>query len=171
MTNTNIIRDLKAGKLTILPLVNGLLIVVMAGLLTYIGMLFGIPEREAEIAMAVAEDGYALTRSEVQTVSARRPFSEYEENIKQRNLFLDQQDSVNTEYTAAMEKALPALHTRIKLIGILMDKNSTAIVEDLKERQTHFLSKGERIGEVQLEDIQEDKVIFLYDNERVEMTP
>ncbi len=96
------------------------------------------------------------------------PFGIYAEGIQKRDLFQLIEDGSDTN-TAALRKALPALQKRIKLLGILMDGDSKAIVEDIKEQKVHFLSKGERVGAVLLEDIQKDKAIFLYNNERIEM--
>ena len=95
----------------------------------------------------------------------------YVQRIGERDLFQSLRERLKPEGMQAIEKALPALHQRIKLIGILVDGDSKAIVEDLKEKQTHFLSKGESIGTAFLEDIQEDKVIFMYNDERDEMAP
>jgi len=99
-----------------------------------------------------------------------RPFEVYAKGIETRDLFQSLRDKLKPD-AKVMEKALPALHKRIKLIGILLDQDSKAIVEDLKEKQTHFLSRGESVGTAFLEDIQEDKVIFMYNNERIEMAP
>ena len=100
-----------------------------------------------------------------------KPAEMYVQRIGERDLFRSLRDRLKSPGTHAIEKALPALHKRIKLIGILVDGDSKAIVEDLKEKQTHFLSQGESIGTAFLEDIREDKVIFMYNDERVEMTP
>ena len=94
----------------------------------------------------------------------------YEDGIKARDLFQSLLDDLKHE-SMALSKTHPALHERIKIVGILIDGDSKAIVEDLKEKQVHFLSKGERVGPIVLEDIQENKVTFSYDNKRVEMAP
>jgi hypothetical protein len=99
-----------------------------------------------------------------------KPFQIYEEAVNRRDLFQPFAERFQAD-TAVLEKAMPALHQCIKVIGILKDKDSKAIVEDLNDQQTHFLSKGESIGTARLEDIEEDKVIFIYNNERVEMSP
>lgn len=66
----------------------------------------------------------------------------------------------------------PELSTIIRLSGIVMDQNaSQIIVEDLGQNQTVFLSKGQDILGARLLDIFEDKAVFIYQNERVELTP
>jgi len=99
-----------------------------------------------------------------------KPFSIYEQGLRRRDLFGPITKSVAAD-PETIKKTLPALHNRIKLLGILYDQNAKAIIEDLKEKQVHFLSKGESLGSILLEEIKEDKVVFQYDNERVEMTP
>lgn len=104
------------------------------------------------------------------TMFKPKPFEMYAKGFAARDLFQSLREKLETD-TQAIQKALPALHKRIKLIGILLDGDSKAIVENLEERQTHFLSKGESIGTVFLEDIREDRVVFTYNNERIEMSP
>ena len=69
-----------------------------------------------------------------------------------------------------LQKAIPLLKERVKLIGILMDGDSKAIVEDIDKQRVHFLSRGESFGAALLKDIRKDKVIFEYDNKLIEMT-
>jgi hypothetical protein len=66
----------------------------------------------------------------------------------------------------------PELSSVIRLAGIVMDQSaSQIIVEDLAQNQTVFLSEGQDILGARLVDISEDKAVFIYQNERVELTP
>lgn len=96
------------------------------------------------------------------------PYAVYEKEIRGRDLFglFGNESRANG---SILQKALPVLQKRIRLIGILLDGNSKAIVEDLNKKQVHFLSKGESIGAVSLKDIRRDKVIFKYNNELIEI--
>jgi hypothetical protein len=153
-----------------LDAVNQILIVVVAGLLGYVAIKLSLPPQgvadpvSERVEMDQDIAGFDIASKDVGS------FRVYEESIKAKNLFEPLANDLQPD-PKVLQKALPALHQRIKLIGILMDADSKAIVEDLKENQTHFLSKGESLGGVYLEDIREDKVIFKYDNERVEMAP
>ena len=102
------------------------------------------------------------------TAFQSKPFSVYEEGINKRNLFQPAGEPSGLGQDKAPSPP-PDLGSKIRLIGILMDKDPKAIVEDLQDQQTHFLSRGEAIGTILLEDIQADKVIFVYDNQRIEM--
>lgn len=97
-----------------------------------------------------------------------RPLEYYTQKLRQRNLF-EPPDLEETLDETVLKKALPALHHRIKLIGILVAENSQAIIENLEDQQTHILSKGEWLGTIHLEEVLDDKVIFTDGDRRVEM--
>jgi len=154
--------------------VSRVLLIVAVGLLGFMGKIYYAYDK-ADLSISLT-DGFLDDGSindadyEIRVIPKPRPFSVYQGQIGKRDLFQSLRDRLKPE-DKVMEKALPALHQRIKLIGILLDQDSKAIVEDLKEKQIHFLSAGEKIGTALLENIQEDKVIFQYNNQRVEMTP
>ena len=115
-----------------------------------------------------------IHREEVQADSSvlaykAQPLNIYLDGIAKRNLFerVDYQDGPEKTMLPAV---IPALENKIKLIGILVDKDSKAIVEDLQDNQTHFLSRGDTVCSVLLEEIRDDRVIFRYNNERFEMS-
>ena len=149
---------------------NRLLIVVIIGLLGH-GLLkyFSVDQNTSKIFSDSRVSLQAASSDEVMLFNPK-PFVLYAQRIQGRDIFKPLRETLKPD-RKALEKALPALHKRVKLIGILLDQDSKAIVLDLKENQTHFLSKGESIGMAFLEDIQEDKVIFMYNNQRVEMAP
>ena len=161
----------KKDGVSVLDTSNQILIIVIAVLMGYVAIKFFSPQQtisEPVSAQAVIEQEIPATDIANMQVKS---FGAYEEGIKARNLFEPLRSGNLKADPRVMQKALPALHKRIKLIGILIDSDSKAIVEDLKEKQTHFLSKGESLGSAVLEDIQEDKVLFKYANEIIEMTP
>ena len=156
--------------LSALACANRLMIVLIAAILVYGAVrIFGDGKSKVTAGNGadVSPESPILTAFKMEEPKA---FHFYEETVKARDVFLPFGERTRAD-TAALEKALPALHQRIKLIGILVDNDSKAIIEDLQEKQTHFLSRGETIGTALLEDIREDKVIFLYDNEHVELAP
>jgi len=156
------------GDISILDACNQLLIIVIIVLMGYVAIKVFSPQQTLLEPIAAQEAvDREVSGMDIAAVSVKS-FRIYEESIQARDLFEPLQSNLKLD-PRVMQKALPALHQRIKLIGILIDSDPKAIVEDLKEKQTHFLSKGESIGTVLLEDIQEDKVIFKYDNEKIEM--
>jgi len=155
---------------SILDTGNQILIIAVAFLLGYVVIKFFSPQQTIlEPILAQAHIKQEILEIDFEKVQVNS-FGVYEKGIKERNLFKSLQSDLKPD-PRVMQKALPALHKRIKLIGILIDSDSKAIVEDLKEKQTHFLSKGESLGSAVLEDILEDKVLFKYANEIIEMAP
>jgi len=63
------------------------------------------------------------------------------------------------------------LRKQIKLVGLVIDQDPKAIVEDRKSKQTLFMSVGDKIGEAELQEIHEDKAIFFYKEQVIEFEP
>ena len=57
----------------------------------------------------------------------------------------------------------------INLVGIIAGENPQAIIEDKKGQKTYYLNKGQFIGEFQVEDIQEGKIILNFNGQRFEL--
>ena len=129
----------KDNSLHFLDAVNYLLIVLIIGLLGYVLSKYVLTDQNKLVAVNELEALDTKVTSEELMFFKPKPFEVYAERIQARDLFQSLSDKLRPD-TTALEKAIPALHKRIKLIGILLDEDSKAIVEDLKEKQTHFLS-------------------------------
>lgn len=75
--------------------------------------------------------------------------------IKRRNIFT---------FLPSKEEAQAAVNIgltlgNLKLVGILWSDNPQAMIENLKEQKTYFVSKGDRIGDIEIRNILRDKVI------------
>lgn len=57
----------------------------------------------------------------------------------------------------------------ITLVGIISGERPQAIIENKKTQQTYYVSKGQFIGEFQVEDIQEGKIIINFQGKRYEL--
>lgn len=57
----------------------------------------------------------------------------------------------------------------INLVGIIAGENPQAIIEDKLAQKTYYLNKGQFIGEFQVEDIQEGKIILNFNGQRFEL--
>ena len=62
------------------------------------------------------------------------------------------------------------LQKKLKLVGIVLDEAPQAVVEDQETHETYFLFVGDEIGQARVEEIQEEKVILLLNEEKVELT-
>jgi len=58
-----------------------------------------------------------------------------------------------------------------KLVGIILDSEPQAILENRKKKETVFLSVGESIGKSVVEEIHKGSVIFLDGEKRIELVP
>ena len=59
----------------------------------------------------------------------------------------------------------------LKVVGILLDAEPKAIIEDMVMKQTFFVSPGESIGNAVVSEIRQDKVILIFGQEKVELVP
>ncbi len=57
----------------------------------------------------------------------------------------------------------------MNLVGIMAGENPQAIIEDKRTQRTSYVVKGQFIGEFQVEDIQEGKIILNYRGQRYEL--
>lgn len=160
----------RSGKLQFFDYINRGLVIFIVGLLGNMVLRY-YPSPKYLGSLPDDKKAKAIKAFSVRSITNEvKPFSVYGEGIRKRNFFHSATKIISTD-SKTLKRPLPSLHKRIRLLGILYDKDSRAIIEDLKERQVHFLSEGESLASALLEDIKEDKVVFLYNNERVEMAP
>ncbi len=95
-----------------------------------------------------------------------KPFEYYLEGIKNRQIFAG---SSLAGADRTMGKISPDLNKDINLVGIISGDNPQAIIEDKSTQKTYYLSKGQFIGESQVEDIQEGKIVLNHRGKRFEL--
>lgn len=119
-------------------------------------------------AIPVAED-IVPAESPVQAFDVP-PFDFYKQSMDGRDIF---QAPWERPVSAAIVSGASAaeLTRQLKLVGILLDKDPKAIVENLGTQQTFFVSPGESIGNAVVSEIQQDKVILIFGQEKVELVP
>ena len=99
-----------------------------------------------------------------------RPFESYKQTMEGRDVFQAPWEKP-VQTVPASGASAAELSKQLKLVGILMDKDPKAIVEDLGTQQTFFVSPGERIGNAVVGEIRQDKVILIFGQEKVELVP
>ncbi len=99
-----------------------------------------------------------------------RPFESYKQTMGGRDVFQAPWEKPAVA-VAAPNTSASELAKQLKLVGIMLDKDPKAIVEDLATQQTFFVSPGEKIGNVIVSEILEDKVILIFGQEKVELVP
>lgn len=99
-----------------------------------------------------------------------RSFESYKQTMEGRDVFQAPWEKPVKEIPASSASAAE-LAKQLKLVGILLDKDPKAIVEDLGTQQTFFVSPGEEIGNAVVGEIRQDKVILFFGQEKVELVP
>jgi len=120
-----------------------------------------------EYARSKREDG--IDRESIQ-ISPSKPYSHYSQQINTRDIFNAPFLSSRIADTS-MDSSLERKIAHLSLVGIVLDEVPQVIIEDKKNHKTHFLNKGDYIGEIKIEDISESKVILSYEDEEFEMAP
>lgn len=95
-----------------------------------------------------------------------KPYEFYLEGIQGRQIFSIKSGQ---ERQRPISGANVDLIKDISLVGIIAGENPQAIVEDKNTHKSYYLNKGQFIGEFQLEDIREGKIILNYHGQRYEL--
>jgi type II secretory pathway component PulC len=112
----------------------------------------------------VAKD--SLASLEVMSKSEQKPLEEYLQGFGDKQVF----GSGGSVGVIGPASGLSAeLIKDINLVGIIAGENPQAIIEDKKAQKTYYLNKGQFIGEFQVEDIQEGKIILNFNGQRFEL--
>lgn len=108
-----------------------------------------------------------ITESKIEVKSKARPYEFYLEGVKNRQIF------GSPALKQEMGRPAIGLDTDLikdfNLVGIISGENPQAVIEDKKVQKTYYLSKGQFIGEFQIEDIQEGKIILNYQGQKFEL--
>lgn len=96
----------------------------------------------------------------------------YLEQLRERDLFQSPWQQTKTSDTkgATASTGAEALK-QFKLVGVVLDKDPKAIIEDSQSKETLFVSKGQSVGSGIVEDISEGKVHIKYNGQIVELVP
>lgn len=98
--------------------------------------------------------------------SSAKPLEEYLEAVKGRRLF---SGAAAAQDAAPINVANVDLMKDINLVGIISGDNPQAVIEDKKAQKTYYVTKGQFIGEMQVEDIQKGKIIINYAGQKYEL--
>ncbi|MDP2939552.1 MAG: hypothetical protein Q8O13_05715 [Candidatus Omnitrophota bacterium] len=99
------------------------------------------------------------------------PLDYYSKQIAKRDIFKSPLEKEQPSDQTSVNATLQELIANLRLTGIILDKQPQAIIEDTKTKKTYFLNKGDYIGDIKVEEIQESKVILIYQEEKIELVP
>ena len=165
------------SRLRWLVICNRGLIFISAGLMVYAAVAFALPKRRPP--SGITQKEFSQTSEGVSPkiiLPEAKPFDNYADVIRSRDIFSIAQpggkslaENPNNIPQASFATTQDWIKN-LKLVGILMDREPQAVIEDLQKNETVFLSHGQQLDEAVLEEIQEGKVIFLYQGHRIELT-
>ena len=95
-----------------------------------------------------------------------KPFEFYLDGVSGRQIFAGVGSA-----TAALPQAAAGVNVAddISLVGIISGENPQAVVEDKKNQKTYYLSRGQLIGDLRVDDIKEGKIIVDRKGEKFEL--
>lgn len=97
----------------------------------------------------------------------RKPYDFYTQGIETKQIF----GAVSAQLTQESAVTVGAnLIKDINLLGVISGDNPQAIIEDKKSQKTYYVTKGQMIGEFQVEDIGDGKIILNYSGQRFELS-
>lgn len=92
---------------------------------------------------------------------------DYKKVIRERNIFLLPSEQRQLEPDSIQSST--TLSARYKLKGILLDNAPVALIEDTENRQVMIVSKGQKVGDAVLKDIMDNRVVFDYQDQLVQL--
>ena len=96
-----------------------------------------------------------------------KPYEFYSQALSRSDLF-----KVSTPPQEVLAGTLTADASSIKdidLVGIISGDSPQAIIEDKKIKKTYYVTKGQFIGDIQVEDILQGKVVLIFEGQRYEL--
>ena len=110
------------------------------------------------------------------TLKSVPPLASYLTDLTRRDLFEPPWEKQNEVVETPPDdfpgaKSVMEFTQSVRLVGIIQDENPKAVVEDLINRETLFVSLGDEIKGATLSEIFGEKVIFRIGDEVIEMYP
>ncbi|NTV30126.1 MAG: hypothetical protein HGA80_08615 [Candidatus Omnitrophica bacterium] len=92
----------------------------------------------------------------------------YQEIIRARDIFSLPVEQKKETVTSIQAPQSPVAE-RYKVVGIMLDSNPTAILEDIKSHETVIVTKGQNLEDATVEEIKADRVILKTADQPVEL--
>lgn len=133
----------------------------------YLGVSLAYPWFGLKKVKLPAITGSAAVGPQALSQEEAKPFESYLDGVRGRQIFAGAGSSV----TAAMPQPAAGVNVAddISLVGIISGENPQAVVEDKKNQKTYYLSRGQLIGDLRVDDIKEGKIIVDRKGEKFEL--
>ncbi len=119
--------------------------------------------REIKLPQIITEN---VSASNTELRQEVKPFEFYLQGIKGRQIF---SSPIVQETERPPSNVNIDLIKDMTLVGVISGENLQAVVEDRKTHKTYYVTKGQFIGQFQVEDIEEGKIILNYNGQRLEL--
>ncbi len=116
------------------------------------------PEKRAVEDALKLKTSSSANEEAVSTTDEKRPYSAYKSDIGGKQLFSAAPLRGKGTGPAAGEASIKNL----ALVGILAGDKPQAILEEKDSKKTHYLSKGQTLGGISVQDVQDNAVILEY---------
>jgi hypothetical protein len=97
------------------------------------------------------------------------PIVHYLEMVQRRNVFSPIELDISEEEGKKEEENLAKLSQGLKLVGIYLGENPSAMIEDQDAKKTYFLNQGDKIREFKVESVLENKVTLSYGGKKIDL--
>ncbi len=133
----------------------------------YLSAVFFLPlfySDRIDLSPAQPEKNIALQPGEAR--QNRQPLEHYLKAVHGRDIFVNQSAQTNKGVPGVLAADLIK---DMSLVGIISGADPQAIIEDKKLQKTYYLRRGQSIGDLQIEDIQEGKIIIGHNGQKYEL--
>ncbi|MFA6217112.1 MAG: hypothetical protein WDL87_05620 [Candidatus Omnitrophota bacterium] len=107
-----------------------------------------------------------IVQKPVISSSPIKPLEYYQTGINNEQMFHSQ---AALETSTSMASVNHDLLKDINLVGVIAGDNPQAIIEDKKTEKTYYVSKGQCIGELMVEEILDGKIILNHKGQKFEL--
>lgn len=146
-------------KLTFLGLREYAIVLMICSLLYVVGVFTGPFIKGKKILVTESKEGSTLKGDEFTAgaESSVKPFEFYSQGIGGRKIFsiLSSQGASSGAVVLSQDSELIK---NISLVGIISGDNPQAVIEDKAAGKSYYLSQGQYLGEVKIEQIKSDRV-------------
>ena len=100
------------------------------------------------------------------------PISYYLNNVEKRNLLQPMEQKAIASVISSENTEISRKIANWKLVGIAwLDtvESASVMIEDTSANVTHFLKKGEKLGDILVKTIYADRAVLGYENEEIEI--
>ena len=164
------------GVWLILSRLKKILLIINVGLLGLIltRIFFVAPKRLGSVPQSSVKSVGMSALEQEQAVS-QSPFEIYETVVAQRDFFKlpyaqTRRPAVRKESKKPVVKSVEGAIEGFKVVGIVVDQDPKVIFEEIKTKETIFLSVGEELQGAVFEEILEGKAIFMDKGQRLELS-